>query len=51
MDDNEEITEAITFYLSTDQTKECEVINDGRQGLEKNRNGKIDLVLLDIAST
>jgi CheY-like chemotaxis protein len=49
VDDNEEITEAITFYLSTDQTIECEVINDGPQGLEKIRNGKFDLILLDIA--
>lgn len=35
--------------MSTDQTIECEVINDGPQGLEKIRNGKFDLVLLDIA--
>jgi len=49
VDDNEEITEAITDYLSTDQTIDCEVINDGPQGLERIRNDKFDLILLDIA--
>jgi two-component system, OmpR family, response regulator len=49
VDDNEEITEAITDYLSEDQTIDCEVINDGPQGLEKIRNDKFDLILLDVA--
>ena len=49
MDDNEEITEGINFYLSTDQTIDCEVTNDGPQGLERIRNDKFDLILLDLA--
>ena len=49
MDDNEEITDAISFYFSTDQTIDCEVINNGPQGLERIRNDKFDLILLDVA--
>jgi DNA-binding response OmpR family regulator len=49
VDDNEEITEGINFYLSTDQTIDCEVTNDGPQGLERIRNDKFDLILLDLA--
>ena len=49
MDDNEEITEGIKYYLSTDQTIDCEVTNDGPQGLERIRNDKFDLILLDLA--
>jgi two-component system, OmpR family, response regulator len=49
VDDNEEITEGIKYYLSTDQTIDCEVTNDGPQGLERIRNDKFDLILLDLA--
>jgi CheY-like chemotaxis protein len=49
VDDNEEITEAITVYCGAEQTIDCEVINDGPQGLERIRNDKFDLILLDIA--
>lgn len=49
VDDNEEITDGITYYLSTDQTIDCEVTNDGPQGLERIRNDKFDLILLDLA--
>ena len=49
VDDNEEITEAIAEYFGADQDMECEVINDGQQGLERIRIGKNDLILLDIA--
>jgi DNA-binding response OmpR family regulator len=37
VDDNEEITEAITVYCSADQNIECEVINDGPQVLENEK--------------
>ena len=49
VDDNEEITDGITYYLGTDQTIDCEVTNDGPQGLERIRNDKFDLILLDLA--
>ncbi len=49
VDDNEEITDGITYYLSTHQTIDCEVTNDGPQGLERIRNDKFDLILLDLA--
>ena len=49
VDDNEEITDGITYYLSTDQTIDCEVTNDGPQGLKRIRNDKFDLILLDLA--
>ena len=49
VDDNEEITEGIKYYFSTDQTIDCEVTNDGPQGLERIRNDKFDLILLDLA--
>jgi DNA-binding response OmpR family regulator len=49
VDDNEEITEGIKYYFSTDQTIDCEVTNNGPQGLERIRNDKFDLILLDLA--
>jgi CheY-like chemotaxis protein len=49
VDDNEEITEAITVYCRAEQTIECEVVNEGQQGLERIRNDKFDLILLDVA--
>ncbi len=49
VDDNHEITEAITFYCSTEKDLDCRVINNGQEGLESIRNEKFDLILLDIA--
>ena len=49
MDDNEEITEVITFYCSAKNDIDCQVINQGKQGLEKIREESFDLILLDIA--
>ncbi len=49
VDDNEEITEAITFYYGAKKGIDCHVINNGPQGLERIRKEKFDLILLDIA--
>ena len=49
MDDYEEITEVITFYCSAKNDIDCHVVNDDSQGLERIRNEKFDLILLDLA--
>ena len=49
IDDNHEITEAITFYCGTEKDIDCQVVNDGHEGLERIRNDKFDLILLDVA--
>ena len=49
IDDNEEITEAIHFFCESKKDIECYVINDGRQGLERIKREKFDLVMLDLA--
>ena len=49
VDDNEEITEVISFYCNSKKDIDCQVINDGQQGLERIREENFDLVLLDIA--
>jgi CheY-like chemotaxis protein len=48
IDDNHEITEAITFYCSAEKDIDCQVVNDGQEGLERIRNDKFDLILLDV---
>jgi CheY-like chemotaxis protein len=50
IDDNQEITEAVSFYLES-QSIECKVLNEGRKGLEsiKNNNENFDVILLDLA--
>jgi DNA-binding response OmpR family regulator len=49
VEDNDEISEAMSFYCSAKKDIECNVINNGREGLERIRNDKYDLVLLDLA--
>jgi CheY-like chemotaxis protein len=49
IDDNEEITEAIHFFCESMKDIECYMINDGRQGLERIKREKFDLVMLDLA--
>ena len=49
IDDNEEITEAIQFFCESMKDIECYMINDGRQGLERIKREKFDLVMLDLA--
>jgi two-component system, OmpR family, response regulator len=49
IDDSEEITEAIHFFCESMKDIECYTINDGRQGLERIKREKFDLVMLDLA--
>ena len=49
VEDNDEISEAMSFYCSAKKDIECNVINNGQEGLERIRKYKFDLVLLDLA--
>ena len=48
IDDNEEITEAIHFFCESKKDIECYMINDSRQGLERIKREKFNLVMLDL---
>ena len=39
----------MSLYCSAKKDIECNMINNGREGLERIRNDKFDLVLLDLA--
>lgn len=49
IDNSEEITDAIGFFCESMKDIECYTINDGRQGLERIKREKFDLVMLDLA--
>ena len=49
VEDNDDISEAMSFYCGAKKDIDCQVINNGREGLERIRNDKFDLILLDIA--
>jgi len=49
VDDNNEITEAISFYCNRSGKIDCHTINNGVEGLETIRNEEFDLILLDLA--
>ena len=49
IDDNEEITEAIGYYCKSAKDIDCQVINEGKEGLESIRNEEFDLIMLDLA--
>jgi len=49
VEDNDEISEAMSFYCSAKKDIECNVVNNGQEGLERIRNDKFDLILLDLA--
>ena len=49
IDDNEEITEAIHFFCESMKDIECYMVNNGREGLERIKREKFDLVMLDLA--
>ena len=49
VEDNDEISEAMSFYCSAKKDIACNVVNNGQEGLERIRNDKFDLVLLDLA--
>ena len=46
---NADISEAMSLYCGAKKDIDCQVINNGREGLERIRNDKFDLILLDIA--
>lgn len=48
IDDNEEITEVVSFYCES-KNIECDVINEGKKGLDSIQDEKYDLILLDLA--
>jgi len=47
IDDNKEITEMISFFLDS-QDISCNVANSGREGLDKIKNEKFNVILLDL---
>ena len=49
IDDNEEITDVISFYCGSKGDIDCQVITEGKIGLESIRNEDYDLILLDLA--
>ncbi len=49
IDDTNELTEAIAFFCGTQKDIDCHVVNDGQEGLERIRNDRFDLILLDVA--
>jgi len=48
IDDNEQITKMLTTFLELNEHK-CTVANDGKEGLGIIKEGKHDVVLLDLA--
>ena len=49
IDDNKEITEVIGYYCNSAKDVDCQVINEGKEGLESIRNAEFDLIMLDLA--
>ena len=49
IEDNVEISEALSFFCSARKDIECEVINTGQEGLDRIRAENFDLILLDLA--
>src|SRR6266498_3411217 len=48
VDDNKEITDAISFYCES-QKIDYKIINDGKEGLDAIRKEDFNLILLDLA--
>jgi two-component system OmpR family response regulator len=49
IDDNKEITDMLSFYLESLDGYECEVSNDGKEGLQAIKSENFDVVILDLA--
>jgi CheY-like chemotaxis protein len=49
IEDNVEISEALSFFCGARKDIECAVINDGQEGLDRIRADNFDLILLDLA--
>ena len=45
IDDNKEIN----YYCNSAKDVDCQVINEGKEGLESIRNAEFDLIMLDLA--
>ena len=48
IDDNDEITGMISFFLDSNNTS-CKIANDGKDGLERIKSEKYDMILLDLS--
>jgi len=48
VDDSHEIAQAVSFYCGA-KNIDCRAVDNGREGLERIRKDKFDLILLDIA--
>jgi CheY-like chemotaxis protein len=48
VDDNKEITEAVSFYCQSEDIS-YKVVNEGKKALDSIRHEKFDLILLDLA--
>ena len=49
VEDNVEISEALSFFCGARKDIECEGINTGQKGLDRIRAENFDLILLDLA--
>jgi len=49
VEDNVEISEALSFFCGARKDIECEVINTGQEGLDRIQAENFDLILLDLA--
>jgi DNA-binding response OmpR family regulator len=49
IEDNVDISEALSFFCGARKDIECEVINTGEEGLDRIRKENFDLILLDLA--
>jgi CheY-like chemotaxis protein len=49
VEDNVEISEALSFFCGARKDIECEVINSGQEGLDRIRAENFELILLDLA--
>jgi CheY-like chemotaxis protein len=47
IDDNQEITDMVSFFLES-QNISCTVANNGRDGLNKIKDERFDVILLDL---
>jgi DNA-binding response OmpR family regulator len=49
VEDNDEISEALSVFCGSRKDIESHLVNNGQKGLESIRNEKFDLILLDLA--
>ena len=49
IEDNVEISEALSFFCGARKDIGCEVVNTGQEGLDRIRAENFDLILLDLA--